>query len=147
MSFTTTTTYTCTCAICAATKTAESTVLSNSDWRKFDKASHTVYEPSAWMTSSGTDCMCGSCYTTYAALKEAADKAAQDALNTLDNFIPINEGDGTEQNPYTWVANVACAVAKFYTHDGKVYTYMPADAISHSYATWDEASADMVSWE
>ena len=147
MSFTTTTTYSCTCAICATTKTAEAAVLANSDWHKFDKASHTVYATDAWLTSSGSDCMCGTCYTTYSALKEAADKAAQDALDTLNNFIPSSTGDGTETNPYTWVANVACVVAKFYTHDGKVYSYMPADATSHSYATWDEASVDMVSWE
>lgn len=69
-------------------------------------------------------------------------------IPTSDKFTPTESesgGDGSESNPYAFVAGQKCVMNAYYVAPTK-YVYMPADAEAHSYDSWADASADMVEW-
>lgn len=69
-------------------------------------------------------------------------------IPTDGKFSPTESedgGDGSESNPYTFVAGQKCVLNAYYTSPVK-YVYMPADAEAKSYGSWADAEADMVEW-
>ena len=69
-------------------------------------------------------------------------------IPTDDKFTPTESesgGDGSESNPYAFVAGEKCVMNAYYTAPTK-YVYMPADAEAKSYGSWADAAADMVEW-
>ena len=69
-------------------------------------------------------------------------------IPTDDKFTPTESesgGDGSESNPYTFVAGEKCVMNAYYTSPVK-YVYMPADAEAKSYDSWADAAGDMVEW-
>lgn len=141
--------YSAVCAGCGATKQATGGAFANTQWRKTDGLGE-VLDASAWLDPYGEDCVCPDCYAKWLKLKAARDKADAEMRAAAGKFEPTpspSGGDGTEADPYTFEEGVACVVNAFYTHDSKLYVYMPADAESHSYASWADAEADFAAWE
>ena len=69
-------------------------------------------------------------------------------IPSTDKFTPTESesgGDGSESNPYVFVAGQKCVMNAYYTSPTK-YVYMPADAEAKSYGSWADAEADMVEW-
>ena len=145
----------CTCAACQSTVSGTAYEVSKAGWvRMIVDQSNGKYKPvllSGWRgVSPSDDCICKDCYDAYYALQERADEAQQAAYDALGKFTPTpspSGGSGTEDDPYTFQAGVTCVLNAFYTHDGVLYVYMPADAEAKSYASWDEAAADFAAWE
>ena len=144
---------TCTCAACGATKTGTAAEMGEAGWvrlaidRSNGKVKPIVID--GWGDPLADDCICKDCYSAYYALQEAADEAQQAAYAAMGKFTPTpspSGGSGTEDDPYTWEAGVTCVLNAFYTHDSKLYVYMPADAEAKSYGSWADAAADMVEW-
>ena len=144
----------CTCAACGATTSGTPDEVSTAGWvRMIVDQSNGKYKPmllDGWSgVTSSDDCICKDCYDAYYALQKTADAAQQAAYDALGKFTPTpspSGGSGTEDDPYTWEAGVTCVLNAFYTHDSKLYVYMPADATAKAYDTWEDAEADMVEW-
>ncbi len=145
---------TCTCAACGATKTGTAAEMGEAGWvrlaidRSNGKVKPIVID--GWNDPLADDCICKDCCDAYYALQEKADEAQQAAYDALGKFTPTpspSGGSGTEDDPYTWEAGVTCVLNAFYTHDSKLYVYMPADATAKAYDTWEDASADMAAWD
>ena len=70
-------------------------------------------------------------------------------IPTTDKFTPTESedgGDGSESNPYTFVAGKKCVLNAYYTTTVK-YVYMPADAEAKAYDSWEAAEADFAIWD
>ncbi len=142
-------TYDCECAGCGATLSGTAGEMGEAGWRKVISPGVPL-DPSVWATEYGEDCICKECYAKYIKLKAARDKADEEMRAAAGKFTPTPSeqgGSGTESDPYTFAENTACVVNAFYTHGGKLYVYMPADAESHAYASWKDAEADFAAWE
>lgn len=141
--------YSAVCARCGATKQAAGGAFANTQWRKTDGLGG-VLAAEAWLDPYGEDCICPECHAKYLKLKAARDKADEEMRAAAGKFTPAPSeqgGSGTESDPYEFAENTDCVVNAFYAHDGTLYVYMPADAESHSYASWADAEADFAAWE
>ena len=147
--------YQATCCGCGATKGGKAEAMVSAGWKmlhvwyRVGEVKSTVDVIDGWVNPVGNDCICKDCYDAYYALQEKADEAQQAAYDALGKFTPTpspSGGSGTEDDPYTFQAGVVCVLNAFYTNDGVLYVYMPADAEAKSYASWDEAQADFVEW-
>lgn len=145
----------CTCAACGATATGTPGEMAQSGWSRlaYDTSGGDVKPVlfAGWDVLFGADeCVCKDCADAYAALDKKADEARQKAYDSLGKFTPAPDtggGSGTEADPYTFAVGAVCVVNAFYTHDGKLYVYMPADAEPKAYDTWADAEADFEPWE
>lgn len=146
---------TCACAACGATASGSPNEMREAGWRRMIvDESNGGRKPvllGGWKgVSPSDDCVCKDCADAYAALDKKADEARQKAYDSLGKFTPAPDtggGSGTESDPYTFAEDTLCVVNAFYTHDGTLYVYMPADAEGHSYASWEDAEADFEPWE
>ena len=71
-----------------------------------------------------------------------------EAIPDIGKFTPTEDttgGDGSESNPYEFVAGTECVPNAFY-RSPKKFVFMPADAEKHSYDSWADAAASMVEW-
>ena len=143
--------YQATCGGCGATKAGNAQAMQNAGWKMLAVNSPTdIAVMDSWEHPMGAECACPDCYAKYQELQKTADAAQQAAYDALGKFTPTpspSGGSGTADDPYTWEAGVTCVLNAFYTHDSKLYVYMPADATAKAYDTWEDASADMAAWD
>ena len=142
--------YHCTCGGCGTTKAGDATAMESAGWKMLAVDSDTgIIVAGNWDYPNFAECACPDCYAAYLELQTTADAAQQAAYDALGKFTPTpspSGGSGTADDPYVWEAGVTCVLNAFYTHDGKLYVYMPADAEAKSYDSWADAAADMVEW-
>ena len=143
--------YQATCGGCGTTKAGNAAAMQDAGWKMLAVNSTTdIAVMDSWDHPMGAECACPDCYAAYLELQKTADAAQQAAYDALGKFTPTpspSGGSGTEDDPYTWEAGVTCVLNAFYTHDSRLYVYMPADATAKAYDTWEDASADMAAWD
>ena len=143
--------YQATCGGCGTTKAGNAAAMHDAGWKMLAVNSTTdIVVMDSWDHPMGAECACPDCYAKYQELQKTADAAQQAAYDALGKFTPTpspSGGSGTEDDPYTWEAGVTCVLNAFYTHESKLYVYMPADATAKAYDTWEDASADMAAWD
>ena len=142
--------YKATCAVCGAVKEGTGAELSEASWR-MTQGGREALPADAWETNVvADDCICPDCAAEYETLAKAAEEAQQAAYDALGKFTPTpspSGGSGTEDDPYTFETGVTCVLNAFYTHDSKLYVYMPSDATAKAYDTWEDAEADFAIWD
>ena len=143
--------YQATCGGCGTTKAGNAQTMQDAGWKMLAVNSPTdIAVMESWEHPMGAECACPDCYAKYQELQKTADAAQQAAYDALGKFTPTpspSGGSGTEDDPYTWEAGVTCVLNAFYTHDSKLYVYMPADATAKAYDTWEDAEADFAVWD
>jgi hypothetical protein len=143
--------YQATCGGCGTTKAGNAAAMQDAGWKMLAVNSPTdIVVMDSWDHPMGAECACPDCYAKYQELQATADAAQQAAYDALGKFTPTpspSGGSGTEDDPYTWEAGVTCVLNAFYTHDSKLYVYMPSDATAKAYDSWEDAVADMAAWD
>ncbi len=137
--------YHVTCAGCSSEATGAQDVLVGAGWRTITPTPGrlgTVFD----YPLGGLDALCKDCVAALQPKIDALDKAQADLTDAVGKFDGTL-GAGTVDNPIVWKEGMSCVLNAYYSHDGKLYVYMPSDAEAKSYATWDEAAADMAEWE
>ena len=143
--------YQATCGGCGTTKAGNAAAMEEAGWKMLAVNSPTdIVVMDSWEHPMGAECACPDCYAKYQELQKTADAAQQAAYDALGKFTPTpspSGGSGTEDDPYTWEAGVTCVLNAFYTHDSKLYVYMPSDATAKAYDSWEDAEPDFAIWD
>ena len=137
--------YHVTCAGCAAEATGAREQLADAGWRSVLPTQGNFGTEFDYMHGA-LDAVCGDCMAAIQPKLDAVEAARKDLIDAVGKFDG-SKGEGTEDNPLEFETGVTCVLNAFYTHDGVLYVYMPADAEAKSYASWDEAAADFAAWE
>lgn len=136
--------YRLTCAGCNATATDLPDALVAAGWRTITPSLGFLGADFEY-ARGGLDAICKDCVAALQPKIDALDKAQADLTDAVGKFDGT-QGTGTVDNPIVWKEGMSCILNAYYSHDDKLYVYMPADAEAKSYASWDEAAADFVEW-